>query len=38
MTEGGFINFITPLKSSNSTGRALMIRPAKSLFFETGGV
>src|SRR2546421_391042 len=34
-TGAGFNNFITPLKSSKSVGRALMIRPAQSWFFET---
>jgi hypothetical protein len=29
---------MTPLKSSNSTGKALMMRPAQSFFFETGAV
>src|SRR5205807_6459112 len=29
-------NFMTALKSSVSTGRALMIRPAQSAFFEMG--
>jgi len=34
-TASGFINFMTPLKSSISTGTALMIYPAQSIFFET---
>src|SRR5436305_4932856 len=37
-TEAGFIRAMTPLKSSPSTGRALMTYPVQSIFFETGGI
>ena len=32
----GFKNFITALMSNTSTGKALMIRPVQSIFFDTG--
>jgi hypothetical protein len=38
MTGAGFISFMPLLKSSINTGSALMIRPAQTIFFETGAV
>src|SRR5215204_1748201 len=35
-TGAGFTNFPTASTSRNNAGKALMIRPARSLFFETG--
>jgi hypothetical protein len=38
MTGAGFISFMPLLKSSINTGSALMIRPAQTIFFETGAI
>ena len=35
-TGAGFMNFMTALVSSISADKALMIRPAQRIFFETG--
>jgi hypothetical protein len=37
-TDTGITNLMMPLKSSNSTGIAMMIRPAHGFFFEAGAV
>src|SRR5437588_5332086 len=38
MTAGTFITFVTPSNSRNNIVSVLTIRPAHSLFFETGSI
>jgi hypothetical protein len=38
MTGAGCTNFMTPLKNSMRTGRALRMYPAQSILFEVGAI